>query len=380
MGGGTRQCAALMSRAPLGVAALLLLLGTAGSAAAGASAVPSGTAATPLPSSAPLQAYLSSNLSYAQFGTPRSVAFHTSVVDTAGVAVISYGWNFGDGNISNGSASTDHLFTLPGAYLVTVEVEDADQHTAISTLSIDILNTTFFGAEDLPGAIPPIASPNATVDFEPPVTFDANASFDWSFGDGSTSHLAAPTHAFLPGTYDVRLTIGSVGGGPNGSTAESSTDVVTVIVPGPGSGPVLAANSSIEVVPVCGAGNLTVLFTPYEEGGVAPFGETWDFGDGTSPGGPYAVLEAFTAPAPTVAELSLVDAAGNFASTGVPVIPYPVITAGPSCPAPSPSEVTGLTGPWSAVLLVGGAGSATVGAALLVQAVRLSRRPGSGRP
>ncbi|MHA1545154.1 MAG: PKD domain-containing protein [Alphaproteobacteria bacterium] len=117
-------------------------------------------------------------------------------------------WNFGDGATAQGPAAT-HAYRRAGRYLVTMFTD------ASSRLS----GSRRFSTAPVQINQPPVASagPDRLICPGAVVTFDASGSrdfdgalqsFRWDFGDGTTSDLAKPVHAFQePGIYTVRLTV-----------------------------------------------------------------------------------------------------------------------------------------------------------------------------
>src|SRR5690606_15095627 len=93
-------------------------------------------------------------------------------------------------------------------------------------------------------------------------------SFNWNFGDGTTSSEFNPSHRFnAPGVYNVVLVVS----GPGGST--NFTQQIVVQAPAP---PVAAFVPSV----TGGAVPLTVQFTNQSSGVIS--GLVWNFGDGTT--------------------------------------------------------------------------------------------------
>ncbi|MCU0476155.1 MAG: PKD domain-containing protein, partial [Anaerolineae bacterium] len=91
-------------------------------------------------------------------------------------------------------------------------------------------------------------------------------SYNWNFGDGSSSAERNPTHVFRqPGEYEVRLTVSGPGGQSNVS------QVVDVVVNPP--------SAAFDFTPPSGTAPLTVQFTDRSVGQVTSY--QWDFGDGT---------------------------------------------------------------------------------------------------
>ncbi|GAA4327584.1 PKD domain-containing protein [Flaviaesturariibacter amylovorans] len=116
-------------------------------------------------------------------------------------------WNFGDGTIdSSGALPITHVFRDSGAYSVSLRVRDAGG---------------CYGYYTRPAAVrlsaPPVVafhSPDTLTCTDRPVAFRSTSagsgalSMRWSFGDGHTSVLPAPTHRYAhTGTYTVKLQV-----------------------------------------------------------------------------------------------------------------------------------------------------------------------------
>jgi len=127
--------------------------------------------------------------------------------DTSTGNPYSWTWVFGDTTPNSGGQNVMHKYDTPGNYTVTLVVRNP---TGSSTTSRNIM---VFG--------PPVA---AFVGTPRTVNRDVNVRFTdlstnspttwvWDFGDGATSNVQNPVHAYnKKGWYDVKLTAGNSAG------------------------------------------------------------------------------------------------------------------------------------------------------------------------
>src|SRR5205823_11549859 len=94
-------------------------------------------------------------------------------------------------------------------------------------------------------------------------------TYAWSFGDGTTSSLQNPSHAYAAaGIYTVALTVTGVAG----SNTQTSGNYITVSAPSP--------VASFSASPASGGAPLVVSFTSTSTGPITTY--AWSFGDGTT--------------------------------------------------------------------------------------------------
>ncbi|HOW05001.1 PKD domain-containing protein, partial [Methanospirillum hungatei] len=94
----------------------------------------------------------------------------------------------------------------------------------------------------------------------------------WDFGDGGSSVIKNPSHVYeTPGTYTVKMTVGSM----SGYYTVTKDNYITVTQ----SGGIVA---DFTATPTSGTAPLTVQFTDTSTG--SPTMWAWDFGDGTTEG------------------------------------------------------------------------------------------------
>ena len=166
-------------------------------------------------------------------------------------------WNFGDGNTST-TYSPTHTFTNPGNYQVHLYINDGcsfDTATvAITVYPSPVVNFSF---------APDSVCINEIFQFTNGSQNLSNST--WSFGDGGTSNLFSPSHAYAAsGTYPVTLTGTS---STHGCTSSITKNVIVSVQPNP----------AFTVNPLAGCVPLSVNFT--QVGTNVSF-QSWKFGDG----------------------------------------------------------------------------------------------------
>ncbi len=189
--------------------------------------------------------------------------------------IVSYLWNFGDGNTATGVSPT-HIFTTADIYDVVLTVTDNSGDTATDTVVITI--------SDVANIVPQAEAGLAQTKFVGEVvSFDGSNSVDpdgnivlysWNFTDGTTETGATPTHTFTTAdTYNVVLTV-------TDNSGDTDTDTVIITI-----------SDVANVQPVANAGDditvnqgESVLFdgsSSYDmDGSIVSY--SWNFGDGNT--------------------------------------------------------------------------------------------------
>ncbi len=191
---------------------------------------------------------------------------NTATNNQAGVPIVSWFWDFGDGSTST-TPSNVYQFVNSGSFSVEQVVVDANG------CSDSITQTVAW----FPEPILAIGTLGSALCLGDSIQFVNNSFpingyiFDWNFGDGNTSNLAAPAHLYATaGTYQVRLIMIS----PNGFCRDTSFVSVTI-------NPLPTANfnffvDNCNLVPV----SFTSTSTPNSLG--TPISTWyWDFDDGS---------------------------------------------------------------------------------------------------
>ena len=174
-------------------------------------------------------------------------------------------WSFGDGTTST-LRHPVHTYTAPGLYTVTL--------TATNPKGSDsVTRTNYITVEE----IPPVAA--FTVDHTYMIagqdiqftdqSQNSPTTWFWQFGDGTTSSLKNPRHAYAaPGTYTVTLRVTN----EKGQSDLVKINYITVDTHLP--------IADFDCNPVMGAAPLTVTFT--DESEFLPYQWYWQFGDGAT--------------------------------------------------------------------------------------------------
>ena len=115
----------------------------------------------------------------------------------------SFSWNFGDGSppLTAGTNSVFHNYRGPGTYNVTLTLNDDRFCNSPESLVIQVRVAALVKAQF---TTPPFGCAPYNAVFSN--TSLAGQTFQWDFGDGSTSTALSPTHTYgVAGTYTVTL-------------------------------------------------------------------------------------------------------------------------------------------------------------------------------
>ncbi|RCV64105.1 PKD repeat-containing protein [Methanophagales archaeon] len=140
--------------------------------------------------------------------------------------IISYDWDFGDGNTATGVAPT-HTYAQEGTYTVTLNVTDTEGAINTSTTTATIADTE--PTADF-SATPTSGSRRLTVEFtDNSASYDGVDTWEWDFdNDGGTDSTEQnPTHVYTKaGVYTVSLTVYECDGGSDTMTREDYIEVI----------------------------------------------------------------------------------------------------------------------------------------------------------
>lgn len=241
--------------------------------------------------------------------SPLEVTFGNT---TAGAS--NYVWYFGDGGVSNATDPT-HAYINPGtvdstytALLVASTASGcSDSATAIITVAPTVLS--MFTHDATPGCAP------LAVNFTNSST--GGTDYLWDFGDGTTSTDVSPSHTYINQSgvlqvVTISLTVSNWAG--CSSTSQQSITVYP------------APDFTFSAQPDSGCTPLTVSF-PSVLGAVT---YQWDFGDGTTGGGPtpqHTYLNNTDSTLHFPVKLVATNAFGCTDSTSGVVVVYPAPTA-----------------------------------------------------
>ena len=129
-------------------------------------------------------------------------------------------WQFGDGGSSRLPHPT-HVYTKPGIYTVTLQVNNAAGGVTLTRTSCI---TAYAPVKAGFTASPTVGVAPLTVHFTDTSTGSV-AAWEWAFGDGASSALRHPSHTYtVAGVYTVSLTVRQAGGA---ALWPGGTDVLT---------------------------------------------------------------------------------------------------------------------------------------------------------
>ncbi len=139
--------------------------------------------------------------------TIQNVTFNASASYDLDGQIVSFFWDFGDGNTGTGNITT-HAYADNGAYAITLVVTDNDglKDTVLDT--IDVQNRPPFAKFTESAGI---VDTGVVTYFNASESSDPDGfivSFFWDFGDGTNATGVTVSHAYVEdGNYTVKLTI-----------------------------------------------------------------------------------------------------------------------------------------------------------------------------
>ena len=196
-------------------------------------------------------------------GCEGSTISFTDLSTLANSPIVQWTWGFGDGiQQTYTSAPFSHTYNQSGSYSVTLAIRDNDNCFDTITIPNAVLITR------------PIAAfradtfycPNAALQFID-TSSGSGLTYNWTFGDGGTSTLQNPTHAYPAGdnVYTVKLKIRDIAG-----CEDSVTKLNYINIRSP-----RAAFDVIDSSGIC-----IPLQTSFTFQGTNYQSYLWDFGDG----------------------------------------------------------------------------------------------------
>jgi PKD repeat protein len=203
---------------------------------------------------------------------PLAVEFQDQSIPGSG-SISSWNWTFGDGGTST-AKSPSYTYTSAGTYTVSLNAKNSFgcERTMIgnSTIQVDGIEASFTTQSESYCTAP------ASVQFTSSVN-ESNVTYEWSFGDGSSSTAASPLHTYAAGNFTAVLKVQNAAGC-------SDTFFKTILVGGEG-----GVDFTMSVAKICIGQEVT--FERTVSGSVLT--QQWTFPDG-SVSNQNSVTKAFT--------------------------------------------------------------------------------------
>ncbi len=143
----------------------------------------------------------------------------TTTFQNTSIGGTSYAWDFGDGTPLNLTNNPSHVYATPGSFTVTlIAVSGNCSDTVSHTVTITNGAVAGFSYSGIPCS-------GSTIQFSNSST--AGLSYHWDFGDGDTSNLQTPNHAYnSTGSFTINLVVNSQGCGSD--TVQQNIQITNV--------------------------------------------------------------------------------------------------------------------------------------------------------
>lgn len=222
------------------------------------------------------------------------LTYFTNTTVTSGTT--TYLWSFGDG-ITDTMDDPSHTYVLPGSYTAVLSASNAAGFgVTTDTITVYSAPTAGFTAHPPQGIRPlTVAFTDTTMTFP---AGDLTLGYSWRFGDGQTSALPNPEHAYIAaGVFTVTLAVQNAAG----SDTLTRSSYITVYEPVT---PVFIGS------PTSGIAPLMVAFTNQSSGDYDTC--AWSFGDGGTSGNCHNPTHTYSVPGVYTAALTV----GGLGGTG----------------------------------------------------------------
>src|SRR5205807_1055419 len=219
------------------------------------------------------------------------VTVNLSSSPSGGTTPYSYSWDFGDASALGTTQNPSHLYAAAGSYTAAVTLTDAAGHSVKGSVVVVVspaLSATA-GASPTTGHAPLLVAFTAVASGG-----TAPLTYAWTFGDGSTGSGATPSHTYAAGSYVATVT--ATDAGSQKVTGQVTINVSPALTVGMGASPQAVDQSD------------NVTFSGNPGGGLAPYGYSWNFGDGSAAATTQNPVHAYNAAGTYTATLTVTDA------------------------------------------------------------------------
>jgi gliding motility-associated-like protein len=179
----------------------------------------------------------------------------------------SYAWTFGN-NATSAQLNTQTSYTNPGTYTVTLVASNgSNSSTYTQTVTVYPPPTVVFTSTDT------LVCTGVSVSFQNTSVLNTAGAgtYNWDFGDGSTSNQQNPSHVFPgPGYYSITLTVTNSQGCSSTLVHNALIHVLPLPVP------VFSTNDTFFCRPPA------IVNFSNNSSGAGPLSYTWHFGDGNT--------------------------------------------------------------------------------------------------
>lgn len=198
--------------------------------------------------------------------TSRCVGQAIQFTDISALTPTTRVWNFGDGTPTSTQANPSHTYITAGVYTVTLTTSKPgcnDTETKINYITINANPTATFTANH-----------TDTCGFPFPVQFTSTTSavttYNWTFGDGTSSNLPNPLHIYnTSGNFNVSLVVTNASGC---SRTFNQPNLIHIVPP--------VANFNIDSAFGCNPKTVTITNLSTSPNGINQW--LWNFGDGSA--------------------------------------------------------------------------------------------------